>query len=392
MSGGTPLAWLEDYRDPTQVRALARSLAELRTCVRGAQLSRPLRIMHVCGTHENALCEYGLRSLLPDWIRLIAGPGCPVCVCPAADIDIAVRLASSHDVILATFGDVVRVPARGTLLEAKARGAAVRVVYGIADAVALAQELPHKQVVFFAVGFETTACTTAAALKRGVPPNFSVLVSHRIVPPALDALLRLERDSLDALILPGHVLTVTGLDDYRSLGAAQPIVPMAVAGFEPVDLMLAIHQLVECVATRASVQDRPTPAAAGRDEPVVFNGYSRAVRAAGNPTALRTLTDVFERADAVWRGLGTIAASGYRLRAPYAAHDAMLRFGLSPDPTIPDMHEGCRCGDVLLGRSEPEDCPLYATACNPDRPIGTCMVAFEGTCRARFRSHSKPHR
>lgn len=353
------------FRDPAAVRALSEAIARL-------DPGRLLRVMHVCGTHENAICQFGLRDLLPPWIKLVAGPGCPVCVCPAADIDMAVRLGLDHGAIVATFGDVVRVPARVTLLEVKARGGDSRVVYGIDDAIRIAEQNPGRQVVFFAVGFETTACTTAAALKRGLPDNFSVLTSHRLVPPALEALLASEGDALDGFILPGHVSAVAGLADYRQL-AARTKIPMAVAGFEPVDLLLAVKELVERIVEP------------GRHEQLVFNAYGRAVAEEGNPAARETMETVFEPCDSSWRGIGVIPASGYRVREQYAAHDAMRRFGISPDPDIKDTHPGCRCGEVLLGHIEPEDCPLFRNGCNPDRPIGPCMVAFEGTCHARYR-------
>ncbi len=359
------------YRDAAAVRRLAEAVAQL-------DPGRELRLMHVCGTHENALCQFGLRDLLPRWVRLVAGPGCPVCVCPAADLDMAARLATEKGVVLATFGDVVRVPARISLLEARAQGADVRVVYGIDDAVKLAAQLPGKEVVFFAVGFETTACTTAAALARELPDNFSVLVSHRLVPPALAALMASEGESLDGFVLPGHVTAVAGLVEYQAL-ASEKGVPMAVAGFEPVDLMLAVEHLA-----RRGQEKR-----AGQPEKI-FNGYSRLVRPDGNPEARRVVAEVFEECDAAWRGIGGIPRSGQRIRERYAAHDAQRRFGVAPDPGLKDIHPGCRCGEVLLGRIEPEDCPLFRKACHPDKPIGPCMVAFEGTCHARFRHGHAP--
>jgi hydrogenase expression/formation protein HypD len=358
----------EAYRATDGVRALAADISSLRS-------PRPIRIMHVCGTHENALCQFGLRDLLPSWIKLVAGPGCPVCVCPAADIDMAVRLAEKGPV-LATFGDVVRVPARTSLLEVKARGADVVITYGIDDAIDLARRSPGREVVFFAVGFETTACTTAAALRRSLPDNFSVLVSHRLVPPALEALIAMEGRSLDGFILPGHVTAVAGLEDYEALLRKHPI-PMAVAGFEPVDLLLAIRHLAERALAPKNGNE------------TVYNAYARAVRMEGNLSARAAMNDVFEPVDAAWRGIGTIRLSGYRIKDKYADHDAAKRFAMTPDGAIPDTHEGCRCGEVLLGRVEPEDCPLFAAGCHPDAPIGPCMVAFEGTCHARFRGRHR---
>jgi hydrogenase expression/formation protein HypD len=357
------------------VRRLVESIARL-------DPGREIRLMHVCGTHENALCQFGLRDLLPGWLKLVAGPGCPVCVCPAAEIDLAVRLALEHQAVVATFGDVVRVPARVSLMEVKALGGDCRIVYGIDDAVALARAQPDREVVFFAVGFETTACTTAAALKRGVPENFSILSSHRLVPPALEALVASEGTALDGFILPGHVIAVAGLGDYRALAERKGL-PMAVAGFEPVDLLLALEHL----ATRARLRG-----AGGRTGgETVFNAYARLVKTEGNTAAQEAMREVFEEADAAWRGIGTIPRSGYRLRERFALHDAQRRFGMVPDPSIHDTYPGCRCGQVLLGRVEPEDCPLFRRGCSPDNPIGPCMVAFEGTCHARYR-HGRPAR
>jgi hydrogenase expression/formation protein HypD len=350
------------YRNGTRVRALAEEIARL-------DPGRPVRLMHVCGTHENALCRHGLRDLLPPWLTLVAGPGCPVCVCPPGDIDLAVRLAVEAKVVLTTFGDVVRVPARQSLADARALGADVRIVYGVWDAVKMARDAPEREVVFFAVGFETTACTVAAVLRDDPPPNFSVLVSHRLVPPALDALLDRPDVTLDGFLLPGHVTTVTGLAPYRELCTRRPL-PMVTGGFEPVDVMVALREL----ATLAT-----------RGEARVRNAYGRAVREGGNPEALAAMDAVFEVRDASWRGIGTIPISGLGLREGLRHMDAGERFGLAVDKSIPDTAIGCRCGDVLLGLVEPEECALFGVACTPDEPVGACMVGFEGTCHARFR-------
>ena len=234
---------------------------------------------------------------------------------------------------------------------------------------ALARAMPDREVVFFGVGFETTACTTAAALRASPPPNFSILCSHRRVPPALDALLGLPGVAPEGFLLPGHVIAVAGLAEYRELASRRPIA-MAVGGFEPVDLLMALKDLVSQV-----VEGRPR----------VGNEYRRVVREAGNPAAIAAIDEVFEARDAAWRGIGTIPASGLGLRAAFAARDAAARFGLAPDPGVADTSPGCRCGDVLLGRLEPEACPLFGRACTPDAPVGPCMVAFEGTCAARYR-------
>ena len=327
-----------------------------------------LCVMHVCGTHENAICQHGLRDLLPPWLRVVAGPGCPVCVCPAADIDLAGRLAVDAGVVLTTFGDLFRVPAgRRTLEDVRAKGADVRIVYSIDAAIAIAEREPRREVVFFAAGFETTACTTAAALARGLPDNLSLLCSHRLVPPALSALLGSGRIGVDALLLPGHVTAVIGLDGYAGLGR---VMPMTVAGFEPEEILTALLDVVE-------------RAAAGQGG--CSNAYARAVAPGGNVHAKRMIAEVFEVRDAPWRGVGSIASSGLYLAPSFARYDALTRFGLEPDPRVPETEPGCRCGEVLLAAVEPEECPLFGRRCDPSHPVGPCMVGSEGTCRARLR-------
>jgi hydrogenase expression/formation protein HypD len=240
------------------------------------------------------------------------------------------------------------------------------VTYSIADAVTLAEAEPGREVVFFAVGFETTACTTAAAVARGLPENLSILSSHRLVPPALSALLSSERLAIDAFLLPGHVSTVIGLEGYGDAPGA----PMVVAGFDAVDILAGLDALLRQLAD---------------GERTIENAYARAVKPAGNLEARRLIANVFEPVDAAWRGIGTIPGSGLALREAHASHDARVRFGAAPDPEISDTEPGCLCGDVLLGAAAPEDCPLFGKACHPDRPVGACMVAYEGTCHARYR-------
>jgi hydrogenase expression/formation protein HypD len=360
MSEGSPLA---SYRDPALLARLAGRLSTL-------EPGRELVFMHVCGTHENAIAKNGLRGLLPPWLRVIAGPGCPVCVCPPADIDLAARLSLDHGAIVATYGDMMHVPGRLSLAEARARGGDVRVVYGAADAVRIAAENPDRATVLLAVGFETTACTTAAAVAADPPPGFSLLLSHRLIPPALRALLALEIRT-DGFLLPGHVLTVTGSQPYEPI-AAESGLPMVVAGFEPVDILLGLLRLVE--------QALGEPRARGR----VVNSYPRAVRREGNARAVAAMEQVFEPADARWRGLGSIPASGLRLRPAYRGRDALERFPLTPDPDLPESLPGCLCAQVMVGLKEPEECGLFGAGCDPDAPRGPCMVSFEGTCRNRY--------
>ncbi|HEY3355846.1 MAG TPA: hydrogenase formation protein HypD [Polyangia bacterium] len=352
----------ERFRDPALVARLVASLA-------ARAPGRPLRFMHVCGTHENFIGQYGIRDLLPPWLKIIAGPGCPVCVCPAAEIDLAARLALERGVVLATFGDVLRVPARLSLAAAKAQGADVRIVYSPADAVALAVKEPRQEVVFFAVGFETTACTVASVLALAPPPNFSIVCSHRLIPPALAALLAVDGPGLAGYLLPGHVMAVMGTREYEVFPTRHAM-PLAVAGFEPVDILLALDHLVGQVVDGT---------------PALFNGYPRAVRPEGNVVARQRIDEVFEACDAPWRGIGTIPRSGLRLRPAYRDRDATARFGLAPDPAIPDIEPGCSCHLIMLGAREPDECGLFGTRCTPESPVGPCMVSMEGTCRAWYR-------
>ena len=330
--------------------------------------SQRLVFMHVCGTHENSIARYGMRRLLPDWLKVIAGPGCPVCVCPSSDIKSAVELALNKHVTLATFGDMLNVPAEVSLGEARARGGDVRVIYSAADAVAFARENANQEVVLFAIGFETTACTIAAIARDEPPRNFSLLSSMRLIPPALEALTQLNGLSIDGFVLPGHVLTVTGLSDYETFCQKRQQ-PAVVAGFEPVDIMLGLERLIKLAIT---------------GECGVQNAYPRAVRKEGNPLARSIIDEVFEPIDAAWRGLGTIPKSGLGLRERFMRLDARKRFNLKTYAVDEPQASECLCDRVMVGLSEPEHCKLFARACAPDNPFGPCMVSSEGTCRNRF--------
>jgi len=354
-------------RDRELVQGLARRLRELRP-------NRPLRFMHVCGTHEHEIAHHGLRRLMPDWLEVIAGPGCPVCVCPVSELDLGARLGLEHGAVVTSFGDLIRVPARVSLAQARERGADVRVVTSAAEAAQLARRMPQREVVFLAVGFETTACTTAAAALADPPPNLSFVVSHRLVPPALQALLSAAELELDGFLLPGHVTAVEGVTPYRELGGALGL-KMAVAGFEPSDILDGLLALVQRV-----LQDRPG----------VDNCYPRAVRAEGNPAARAAIRRVFEPVDAPWRGLGVIPGSGLGLRAPLRAMDARVRFGIEPDTSLDVPDPGCRCDEILLGLCTPADCPLFGGGCTPEHPHGACMVSGEGTCAAWHRHPQDP--
>ncbi|MFA7331241.1 MAG: hydrogenase formation protein HypD [Candidatus Delongbacteria bacterium] len=353
------------FRDPHAVQTVLRALHAL------PAPPRQLSFMHVCGTHEQALGRWGLRRLLPDWLRLVAGPGCPVCVCPALEIAAAARLCLEGGAWLASFGDMLRVPGAGTLEEARARGGRVQTVLGVSQALELARREPATPVVFFAVGFETTACTTAAALLDSPPDNFSVLCAQRLIPPALGALRARPELNVDGFLLPGHVLAVTGWEDYETCLAG---LPAAVAGFEPLDLLLGLHSLALQALERA---------------PRLDNLYPRAVRRVGNPRARAALTRVFQPVDADWRGLGPIPVSGLELRAEFAAWNARERFRPLLEnlagrfPSLDAELPGCRCAEVMVGACDPPDCPLFGGACTPDAPRGACMMGSEGACRVR---------
>jgi hydrogenase expression/formation protein HypD len=327
--------------------------------------------MHVCGTHERSVNRFGLRSLLPPTIRVVAGPGCPVCVCPLSDLLAARKIALRPGVIMTSFGDMLSVPMPGgSLLDARREGAELRVVYSASDALALARREPEKEVVFFSIGFETTTATTAAvvaSLARDPQPNFSLISSNRVVPRALELLLASKELSVDGLILPGHVSAIIGSEAYRFLPRDFGI-PCAVAGFEPIDLLEGIRELL--------AQKR-----SGRAE--LRNCYSRAVLPEGNLKARRLMAEVYESRDSAWRGLGILPGTGLALKPAFGSYDALARFGIEPGLEPAEEAAGCLCPRVIVGLAEPEDCPHFGSACRPESPLGPCMVSEEGTCRIR---------
>ncbi|MCB9914790.1 MAG: hydrogenase formation protein HypD [Planctomycetes bacterium] len=346
-------------------RALAARLAEL-----VARAERPLTVMEICGTHTHAIAAAGLRRLLPEGLRLVSGPGCPVCVTPVDYLDHAIALARRPGTTVCTFGDLVRVPGSSSTLEReRAAGADVRVCYSPRDALRVAREHPDRAVVFLAVGFETTLPTIAAALEEAEVEglaNLSLLCGGKLIEPPLRALLGDGGVHVDAFLLPGHVSVILGADFYRFL-VDDYGVPCAVAGFAPVDVMLALCELAEQHARGAAR---------------VANLYPRAVTAAGNRAAQQLLARTFAPVDTRWRGLGEIPRSGLALR-PELAHRDAARFAVDVEP--PREPRGCRCGEVLKGAIEPPACPLYGKTCTPDAPVGACMVSSEGTCAAWHR-------
>lgn len=354
---------LDLYRDRAVVEKLLSS-------IRSIPLPRPVRIMHVCGTHENSIARFGLRELLPGHVKVIAGPGCPVCVCPVQDIELAIKLALDKGVILATFGDMVRVPTPvGSLSDARARGGDVRMIYGPFDAMELARKNPKREVVLFAVGFETTASGVASMVMEGVPGNLSLLVSHRLIPPAMEFLLGVGDLRIDGFIVPGHVTTVMGLTDYRIFPVAYRM-PVVSAGFEPVDILAGVLMILKQIRDgRARCE----------------NAYRRAVKATGNPKAREAISSVFKVSDAYWRGIGRLPRSGLVLRDGYMELDAKSRFAIQEkDPGV-DLHPGCSCHLIMIGKIDPPSCPLFRTSCTPQSPYGPCMVSFDGTCNVWYR-------
>ncbi len=353
---------IQEYRDPKLVKALADKVADLKP--------GPLRLMEVCGTHTMSIFRHGLRTLLPDTIQLVSGPGCPVCVTPTGEIDALVDLAHQPGVCLTVFGDLVRVPGSKTSLShARAAGADVRVVYSASDALDLCEKNMDKKIVFAGLGFETTAPGAAACLmsakKEGLD-NFFMISSHRRLIPALKALFSLPRIEVDGLLLPGHVSAILGMDAYA--GLAQNLgVPMVAAGFEPTDILWAVYLL--CL----QIKNRETR---------LENAYSRAVAPEGNPMARDMLDRVFEPETIAWRALGDIPESGMAIRDDFSEHDARKYFKIeikqAPDPP------GCACPDILLGVKTPVECPLFETRCTPQNPVGPCMVSSEGACAAFF--------
>ncbi|MCE5263165.1 MAG: hydrogenase formation protein HypD [Deltaproteobacteria bacterium] len=360
------MRYLEEYRDPV----LAGRLLERVTAV-ADRIGRPVTIMEVCGSHTQAIGRYGIRRLMPPGIRLISGPGCPVCVTSASDVDRALWLAGRKGVIFATFGDMMRVPGTEgkSLQKLKGAGADIRVVSSAMDCIALAQGETKREVVFMGIGFETTAPTIASMVRsarRSGISNVSLFSVHKIVPPALRLLISDPRLNLDGFLCPGHVSVMTGSAAYSFLAEAGKAA--VITGFEPVDVIEGVWMLLEQLSL-------------GRTEVAIQ--YRRAVRPEGNPRAMAVMAEVFEIGDAEWRGLGPIPKSGLRLRREYGEFDAEARFG------IPAFHSeedpGCSCGAVLRGLTEPEACSLFRQVCTPANPIGPCMVSAEGSCSAHYR-------
>jgi hydrogenase expression/formation protein HypD len=360
------MKFVDEFRDPAAATELVRAIGRL-----SDRLGRPLRFMEICGGHTHTIYRHGLEQLLPDGVEFVHGPGCPVCVIPMGRVDDAQWLATRPGVIFTTFGDMMRVPGtEGSLIQAQARGADVRFVYSPLDALKIARDNPERQVVFFAVGFETTAPSTAVTLARAAAlgvTNFSVFCNHVLINPPLRTILEADDLRLDGFIGPGHVATVVGSDHFRFIPDEYHR-PVVITGFEPLDILQAVDLLL-------------TQYVEGRCE--VENQYARVVRPEGNPQALALMRQVFSvRETFEWRGLGWIPDSGFALSEAYAQFDAEKRFDL-PGVRVAD-HPACECGAVLTGQIKPWQCRVFGTGCTPENPIGTCMVSPEGACAAYY--------
>ncbi|NWG01423.1 MAG: hydrogenase formation protein HypD [Syntrophaceae bacterium] len=332
--------------------------------------TRPIQLMEVCGTHTVSIFRYGIRGILPNHIKLISGPGCPVCVTPNQDIDLAIALSRQKDVVIVTFGDMMRVPgSTSSLQKERAEGRDIRIIYSSLEALKIAKEHPGKKAVFLAIGFETTSPTIAVALLRAKEEklhNLFFLNSQKRVPPALAALLQLKQVKIDGFILPGHVSTIIGTNPYQFI-AKEFGKPAVITGFEPLDILQGIWMLIKQIEEdRASIEIQ----------------YRRVVRENGNPIAINKIYEVFEKGESEWRGLGRIPDSGYRFKESYKEMD-VRNFDIEVEPS--KEHSECLCGEVLQGIKSPLECRLFKVACHPENPVGPCMVSIEGTCHTYFK-------
>ncbi|MCX7708295.1 MAG: hydrogenase formation protein HypD [Clostridia bacterium] len=352
------------FRDKETVKKLIGKLKEYK--------GKPLKLMEVCGTHTMSISRYGIRSVLPESIKLISGPGCPVCVTPNYYIRSALELARRSDAIITTFGDMMRIPAGDTsLLDEKARGADVRIVYSPLDSLEIAEKNPEKKVIFLSVGFETTIPVAALAVleaERRQIKNFMLLSANKTIDEALHILSSDKEIGVDGYIYPGHVSAIIGDKLYREI-ANQHGIPGIITGFEPVEILAAIIRLTELISN---------------EKAAVENLYARVVKPEGNPIALSKVYEVFENCDAAWRGLGLIPSSGLRLKEKFKGFDAWEIFE-GKGQEIDEETPGCRCGDILKGKCLPGECGLFGTACTPETPVGSCMVSSEGTCAAYYK-------
>jgi len=357
------------YLDEFQNTDLAQGLIKV---IEGLIVDRQICLMEVCGTHTVAIFKHGIKGLFPTSLKLLSGPGCPVCVTPTEDVDTAIWLSKQKDVIFTTFGDMMRVPGTtGSLENERAEGRDIRVVYSVLDALESAKTNPTKNVVFLGVGFETTSPSIASGIYtanyEGIS-NFWVYTCHKLIPPAMRALLEAGKIKIDGFICPGHVSTIIGSLPYEFI-AKEFGVPCVISGFEPLDILQSIYMLVKQIKeAKAEVEIQ----------------YTRCVKPSGNERALSMLYEVFEPTDSNWRGIGRIPGSGLKIRKEYSQFDASLHFEI-PEHQISEEKSGCICGEILRGIAIPLDCPLFGKTCTPEEPVGACMVSSEGTCSAYYK-------
>jgi hydrogenase expression/formation protein HypD len=356
------MKFIDEYRDAEVGKKLARRIESIST--------KPARLMEFCGGHTVSIMKYGIRQLLPPTIEMLSGPGCPVCVTAHADIDRMIALSHLPDVIITTFGDMIKVPGSySSLQQARAEGADIRIVYSAQDALEIARKNPEKQVIFLGIGFETTAPTIAAAVvqaKEEHIPNFYILSMLKLCPPVMKALLDLGEIKLDGIVGPGHVSAIIGVHPYEFIPRDYGIA-FSISGFESLDILYTVSTLVEQIE---------------KGTPHVEIAYRRGVRPEGNTRALELIDTVFETDSANWRGLGTVVGSGLKLRGDYSKFDAGLVFPVDPGPVREP--KGCRCGEILRGVATPVDCALFRVQCTPESPVGPCMVSSEGACAAYY--------
>jgi hydrogenase expression/formation protein HypD len=359
------MKYIEEFRDPKVAKALATDIAK------NADGLPETKLMEVCGSHTMAIARYGIRKLLPQNITLISGPGCPVCVTANQYLDKAIAISRLPDVIIATFGDMMRVPGSTSSLEKeRAKGSEIKIVYSTMDAISLAINNPRKQVVFLGVGFETTAPTIAASIVKSSElglKNYTVLCAHKTMPKPMEAIASGDKVDLKGFICPAHVSTIIGSRPYEFL-TDKYRKACVIAGFEPLDVLEAVNMLIKQIRI---------------DQPVVQIQYSRVTTVDGNPAALKIMDNIFEECDEEWRGLGNIPGSGLKLRGQYEQYDADLKFDVIVETTQEET--GCICGDVMQGIASPPDCPLFGSVCTPEDPIGACMVSSEGSCAASYK-------
>lgn len=355
--------FIDEFRDSETARRITEAIS--------SYSGKPLKIMEVCGTHTMSVSRYGIRGILPPQISLVSGPGCPVCVTPSGFLDAAIELSRRQDVIITTFGDLMRIPgSSSSLLKEKASGNDVRIVYSPLDSLKIAADNPGKKVIFLSVGFETTTPAAALAITKAQEQNignFYLLSSNKTMPEALKLLALDEDAGIDAYLYPGHVSAIIGMGFYEVL-AHEYGIPGVVAGFEPLDVLYAVYVIVKNIMSGKICAE---------------NRYTRVVKKEGNPDAMNKIYEVFRPCDAAWRGIGCIPGSGLEMRDKYAMHDAWKAFDIkqleAKEPA------GCLCGQVLKGSKAPHECKLFGLACNPDNPVGACMVSSEGTCSAYYK-------